>query len=103
MRDFVFDEDFIGFCGHFPGYPILPAVVQVMTAQLVAEEEGGERLSPASVSRAKFLIQLRPGEKIEVTVRDRKVGGRALKEGRLETGQGLAASFCMAFAQESGT
>lgn len=99
-RDFIFGEDFIGFSGHFPGYPIVPAVVQVLAAQLLAEEARGRCLRLGSVDHAKFLIQLRPGARICVSIRDRNMAGRTVTEGRLETEQGLAASFAMVFASE---
>ncbi|WP_321366886.1 hypothetical protein [uncultured Desulfuromusa sp.] len=65
-QSFCFDQNFIGFSGHFPGYPILPAVLQVLLAQLLAEEIIGLPLSVVSLKRAKFLQQLRPGDQIEV-------------------------------------
>lgn len=37
-RRYCFPDNFIGFSGHFPGYPILPAFVQVLTAITVIEE-----------------------------------------------------------------
>lgn len=66
VQSFCFNQDFIGFSGHFPEYPILPAVLQVLLAQLLAEEIIGFPLSVVSLSRAKFLQQLRPGDQIEV-------------------------------------
>ena len=55
----------MGFDGHFPGDPILPAVVQLMAGAL-ALEEAGQRLdhsgwAVSSVSRAKFIRPVRPG------------------------------------------
>ncbi len=102
-RDFVFAEDFIGFSGHFPGYPILPAVVQVLTAQLLAEEADGCRLRLGSVVHAKFLIQLRPGMRIRASVRERKMASRTVTEGRLETAEGVASTFGMVFAAEEAS
>ena len=32
---YVFNADFPGFSGHFPGRPILPAVVQIMATTLL--------------------------------------------------------------------
>lgn len=102
-QDFVFAEDFLGFDGHFPGYSILPAMVQVQTAQLLAEAAYGRRLTLGSISHAKFLLQLRPGMRIRVGVRERQMAGRTVSEGRLETAEGVAASFVMMFAGQEAS
>ena len=38
---YLFDDDFIGFTGHFQGYPILPAVLQLLVARLLIEDQKG--------------------------------------------------------------
>jgi len=63
---FCFDPTFIGFGGHFPGYPILPAILQTLMAQILAEEVVGAPLQLVALKRAKFTRQLRPGDKIDV-------------------------------------
>ena len=68
QRSFRFTDDFVGFSGHFPGYPILPAVLQTLIAQLVAEQTVGVPLRFLSLERAKFTQQLRPGAQIDVRV-----------------------------------
>lgn len=67
-QSFCFTEDFPGFAGHFPGYPILPAILQTLMAQMVAEQVRGERLEFLALDRAKFTRELRPGERILVKV-----------------------------------
>ena len=67
-QSFCFSEDFIGFAGHFPGYPILPAILQTLMAQIVAEQVRCERLEFLALERAKFTRELRPGERILVKV-----------------------------------
>ncbi len=100
-RDFVFVADFPGFSGHFPGYPVVPAVVQVLTAQLVAEAGVGRPLRLLAVDNAKFLIQLRPDDVITVTCRPKKATATAtVYEGTLSVAAGLAASFQMNLATE---
>ena len=37
-RRYRFSADFIGFSGHFPGDPILPAIAQMRTVVSLAEE-----------------------------------------------------------------
>ncbi|MBI9080493.1 MAG: hypothetical protein JEY79_12230 [Pseudodesulfovibrio sp.] len=61
MKEFTFEADFIGFDGHFPDNPILPAVVQLMAGTVATGEAVGEQLFANGVSRAKFLKQIRPG------------------------------------------
>ncbi len=71
-QSFRFAPDFLGFSGHFPGYPILPAVLQVLLAQMVAEALFAQPLRVISLTRAKFVRQLRPAEKIDVRLDCRK-------------------------------
>jgi 3-hydroxyacyl-[acyl-carrier-protein] dehydratase len=65
---FRFAAEFVGFAGHFPGYPILPAILQLLLAQLLAEQLCNEPLQLRSLSRAKFTRQIRPEETVEVSV-----------------------------------
>lgn len=67
-QSFCFKDDFVGFAGHFPGYPILPAILQMLLAQLVAEQSVGESLQFVSLERAKFTRRLRPQDNIRVVV-----------------------------------
>lgn len=67
-RTFCFAEDFVGFSGHFPDYPVLPAILQVLTAQLVAEGVIGSPVRLVALERAKFLRRIRPGEPVRATV-----------------------------------
>ncbi len=62
-----FDADFPGFSGHFPGRPLLPAVVQVMAALQVAAGAWNDISAEAvSVEKAKFLLPVVPGEEVEI-------------------------------------
>ena len=62
-----FDADFSGFSGHFPGRPLLPAVVQVMAALQVASGAWSDMTVEAvSVEKAKFLLPVVPGEEVEI-------------------------------------
>ena len=97
-RHYCFNQDFIGFSGHFPGYPILPAFVQILTALTLAEEQRGYPLELASVENAKFHIQLRPGQKITVECKEKLVKGKPGCEARLMVAEGLASLFRMSFA-----
>ena len=99
-RRYCFNQDFIGFSGHFPGYPILPAFVQILTALTLAEEQRGYPIDLASVENAKFHIQLRPGQVIKVECKEKLVRGKPGCEARLMVAEGLASLFRMSFAEK---
>ncbi len=66
-QDFAFPLDFVGFDGHFPGEPILPAVVQVGLGVVLTKSFQAKGAGPywlETVTRAKFLRKLKPGETI---------------------------------------
>jgi len=98
-RHYCFSLDFIGFSGHFPGYPILPAFVQVLTALSLAEEKKGGTLKLATVENAKFLIPLRPCQKIKFQCQERLIGGKPGCEVRITLVEELAASFQLTFEE----
>lgn len=87
-QSFCFAADSAVFAGHFPGHPVLPAVVQVLMVQ-VALEEIGQPAQLASVPQAKFLTPLGPDTPIMLTL------SRGKREGRwdctLHSGETLAA------------
>jgi 3-hydroxyacyl-[acyl-carrier-protein] dehydratase len=100
-RPYRFGPEFPGFDGHFPGYPVLPAVVQIQTALLLAEEQGGQELELLSVESAKFLQQLRPDEDIVVSCRPRMKGEKQAIDARLSRDGQPAASFLLLVAARS--
>ena len=59
--------DFVGFNGHFPGYPILPAMLQVLFGLLVSEKILGKKLILKKLDKAKFMAQIKPEETIAVS------------------------------------
>lgn len=94
---FRFAADFPGFAGHFPGHPVLPAVVQVLSAQLVVERWLGRPLVMQQLERAKFLRQVRPEESLRVVCRERKSG---VWDAHLEAEGEPASAFWMVLAEE---
>lgn len=96
---YLFTEDFPGFSGHFPGYPILPAVVQLIAAQCLIEEQRGCELQPVSVQNAKFLQEIRPGSEIRIKCSDCMVKGRQGSRVEIDSGGKIAASFLMTFSE----
>jgi 3-hydroxyacyl-[acyl-carrier-protein] dehydratase len=94
---YLFPQSFIGFAGHFPDYPVLPAYVQVLTALTVIEEWKGRPFQLASVEKAKFHIELRPDQEITVQCREYEAKGKKAVEVNLTIPEGLAATFFMRF------
>ncbi len=58
--------DLLAFQGHFPGFPILPGVVQVDWAIRFGEELFGPLGSFEGMEQLKFLDLVRPGERPEL-------------------------------------
>ena len=85
---FCFAADSVVFAGHFPGHPVLPAVVQVLMAQ-VALEAMGQSADLACVPQAKFLAPLGPDVDILLTLSKGRREGRW--ECTLHSGETLAA------------
>ena len=102
-RRYRFKPNFIGFRGHFPGYPILPAFVQILTAITIIEEHKKCRLELRTVEKAKFHLPLRPDLDIEVTCAQRQVRDKSIFEARLTVTEGLASSFRFTFAEKRDT
>lgn len=100
-QSFCFDAEFVGFSGHFPGYPILPAVLQVLLAQLLAEEVIGSTLSVVTLNRAKFTQQVRPGDQIDVRVTCREKNGKLHCTSELSVSEQRVASFTLVLKQEA--
>ena len=87
-QSFCFAADSAVFAGHFPGHPVLPAVVQVLMAQ-VALEAMGQSADLACVPQAKFLAPLGPDVDILLTLSKGRCEGRW--ECTLHSGETLAA------------
>jgi len=94
---YTFPAAFVGFSGHFPGHPVVPAFVQVMTAVALAEAWKSRPLQLSSVERAKFRIELRPDQEIHVRCRERETGEGPVFEADLTVTEGLAATFTIKF------
>jgi len=66
---FCLAPDFAGFSGHFPDYPVLPAVVTVYIGWLLAELCADKELDLWSIRRAKFLEPIHPNDLVDVLVK----------------------------------
>jgi 3-hydroxyacyl-[acyl-carrier-protein] dehydratase len=89
---FTLDAGFPGFAGHFPGRPILPAVVIALLAVATARAavEGAPALH--RLSHAKFSRPVFPGEGLEVRCAPKQAGGRAWSAS-VKTGAAVVASM----------
>ena len=61
--------DFIGFKGHFPGYPILPGVIMLKIAWVIAEMASKTALTLREIKMAKFAKTILPGAVIKIECR----------------------------------
>ena len=98
-RRYRFGPGFIGFSGHFPGNPILPAIVQIRAAVSLAEEEGGKTLRLAAVRSAKFLAPIRPDEDVWIRVRRRVESGMDICDATLSVAGKTVAAFQLELAE----
>ena len=99
-RRYRFAPGFIGFSGHFPGNPILPAIVQVRAVVSLAEEVGGKALRIAAVRSAKFLSPIRPDEEVSIRCRRRVDSGEDICDATLSVAGKTSAAFQLRFAEE---
>ena len=98
-RRYRFGPGFIGFSGHFPGNPVLPAIVQVRAVVSLAEEEAGKTLRLAAVRSAKFLAPIRPDEDVWIRVRLRVESGTDLCDATLSVAGKTVAAFQLELAE----
>lgn len=98
---YLFRETFAGFDGHFPGFPILPAIVQIRAAVALVGEATGAPQRLVSVQDAKFLNTVHPDQELVVTCRTRAVQGREYYDARLTVGEATVSSMLLDLAPET--
>jgi 3-hydroxyacyl-[acyl-carrier-protein] dehydratase len=95
---YLFTDRFAGFDGHFPGHPILPAIVEILTVVSLVGEHSGCRQRLVAVEDAKFLIPVRPDQEILVRCRPRTVKGKLLYDAQLSFGESTTATLLIELA-----
>jgi 3-hydroxymyristoyl/3-hydroxydecanoyl-(acyl carrier protein) dehydratase len=66
--DFAIDGNLPWFKGHFPGFPILPGVVQLDWAVRIASERFGFTTTPREVLKLKFKSVIIPPKEVKLTL-----------------------------------
>lgn len=100
-RSFCFAPDFIGFSGHFPGMPILPAMLQTLMAQMLAQQALPSGAALAGVKRAKFARQIGPATVIEVELAWRFTLGQWICNATLRAQEQEASSMMLIFEEKA--
>lgn len=78
--DVVFPKDFPVFQGHFPGYPLLPAVVQIALGLRVLSLGTGREATLQTIIQSKFMVQIRPDQPLSVRVSPHGDAGEDMPE-----------------------
>lgn len=94
---YLFDDDFIGFTGHFQGYPILPAVLQLLVARLLIEDQKGHEIRVTSIEKAKFMSEIRPNDPITVQCADTDTEESRRSKVKIISGDRAVSSFNLYF------
>ncbi len=64
--EFCLSEDFIGFQGHFPGRPVLPAVCMISAVLATVQKALGKNVALEVVKSAKFFAPVTPEERVRI-------------------------------------
>jgi hypothetical protein len=78
FAEFCFRSDAPVFCGHFPGYPILPGVILIEAAQVVCEKAAGWPLAVQQIKWAKFAGPILPEETASLEIKPAEKAGAQL-------------------------
>ena len=97
--DLCCPPDFAAFAGHFPGQPVLPAVIQLAVVRMLSAEMLNRPLQPEKTAKLKFKNMVRPDETVHVEVELKKVDGRWRAGFRLKNKQKTIASGNLIFRE----
>jgi 3-hydroxyacyl-[acyl-carrier-protein] dehydratase len=99
---FHFGEGFIGFKGHFPGHPVLPAFVQILMGHCALEIRTGQRWALRRIERAKFMKVILPDQPVRACWTEQPRGEVLCGSFSLWVEDQKAATFTVAFTLEGG-
>jgi 3-hydroxyacyl-[acyl-carrier-protein] dehydratase len=99
---FRLGDDFVGFQGHFPGHPILPAFVQLLLGECSVGLHSGRTWTLRHVDRAKFLRPIQPNEPVTVAWQEQPQENGLRCSFTLRVGSEKAAVFALDLAPEEG-
>ncbi len=71
---YLIPTDSPAFGGHFPGNPLLPGVCQLGLCADALGRKIGKPVEIKSVSRCKFSMPVRPGQRVQVVLTERPDG-----------------------------
>lgn len=89
--DFYYQENFIGFEGHFPGNPIVPGVLMLKTGMLLAELAGQKKYVFGTLRTAKFAKTVLPHEAVRYSL---AINGNEIKV-QVKVQDALCAKFTL--------
>ena len=87
---YLFPPHFPAFAGHFPGQPVLPAVVQLAAVRILVEKTLEKELIPVSIERARFKSMIGPDEPVTVHLTFTEDQGEVRISFLITTGKGNA-------------
>jgi 3-hydroxyacyl-[acyl-carrier-protein] dehydratase len=98
---FHFGDDFLGFQGHFPGHPILPAFVQLLLGECAVRMRREHPWSLRRIERSKFLRPIGPNEPVTVCWQEQPQEGLPpAKQSRWGPDESLRCSFTLRVGDE---
>lgn len=90
-----FAGNFVGFQGHFPGHPVLPAFIQILAAQVAVEDHAARPLVLQQVKRAKFMKTIRPDDEVDIVWNEEEKDGSLISRVTLTVSGEKAAVFVL--------
>lgn len=90
--ELCFPADFPAFAGHFPGQPVLPAVMQLAIVRMLSSDLLQAPFALIGTEKIKFKTMIGPGESIEVQVSLAEREGLWLSSFKLRNRQALVSS-----------